>query len=380
MSVGLLPQTRATVETLYRATVKTVLSEGQATALSLPPDGRFARQCVLPPCLGEMGMEIRHNLSLAEPFLRNGWKIVTRRPAFYPTGTTIDAPELLAEIDQVLQKFGIVSSGGGMHIPPGNFGVYSVRLMPCEPPRSVIELDFSDIQKVTRQALAEIELRRLFAAWFYFDGRPLTEYDRRTLSFAATTEGNIEYHLASAQRPSYLPPGFENPLEDVSPHVGVQIRKVANGVPQDRNSDCAWMLLKARELAAHLKLDLIVYGHPGGCHIPTGYRTSYDPARTDDQMTRELGYLKSCRFMLSPNSGWADLMAWLEIPTLIEPLVPDPDVFEPLRYGFRPKILFADTHASICEQADALLSATGVVLPRSPVVSSTRYDSFVWEP
>ena len=192
--------------------------------------------------------------------------------------------------------------------------------------------------------------------------RRLLDFDRFQLSFLGSALGNWEYRIGVAVPPSFLPPSFVTPPEPIAPHVGVQMRNVVNIVEQDRNSDPEWMLGKAQEIAAHLGLDLLVYGHPGGCIIPAGHRTSWDAARPDGHMARELGYLKSCRIMLAPNSGWADLMAWLQIPALLEG-AGKPETFEPLRDCFKPRLAVLDRAAPAGPQADALIAATGCVLP-----------------
>jgi hypothetical protein len=159
----------------------------------------------------------------------------------------------------------------------------------------------------------------------------------------------------------------------------VQIRNVTNSVVQVRNSDPDQMLDAAGKIATHLGLDLIVYGHPDGCVIPSGYRTTWDAARPDGHLARELGYLNSCRIMLSPNSGWADLMAWLQIPTLLEFCNGKGD-FEPLRACFKPKLGVIDWTQPLGPQADAMLAATGCILPDAPIGQSVAPDIFPWEP
>ena len=239
-------------------------------------------------------------------------------------------------------------------------------------------MHLSEIRKVTAQSLAEIEIRKLFLEWFHSDVRKLSDFDRFQLSFLGSAHGNMEYRCNVALPPSFLPPSFVTPPEPIGPHVGVQMRNVINIVHQVRNSDPEWMLAKATEIAVHLGLDLVVYGHPNGCIIPEGHRTSWDAARPDGHMARELGYLKSCRIMLAPNSGWADLMAWLQIPALVE-CSPGPGLFEPLRDCFKPRLALLNRDAPAGPQADALIAATGCVLPDEGQ-SLVDPRLFPWEP
>jgi hypothetical protein len=96
-------------------------------------------------------------------------------------------------------------------------------------------------------------------------------------------------------------------------------------------------------------------------------------------MARELGYLKSCRIMLSPNSGWADLMAWLGIPALLE-MCNVPGTFEPLRDCFKPRLQVIERDEPLGPQADELIAETDTVLPdlRPPPQVDPRL--FPWEP
>jgi hypothetical protein len=205
------------------------------------------------------------------------------------------------------------------------------------------------------------------------------DYDRFQLSFLSSSVGNYEYRIGVAVPPSYLPPSFVTPREPIAPHVGVQLRNVVNGITQIRNSDQEWMLETAGKIAAHLGMDLLVYGHTDGCIIPQGYRTTWDAARPDGHLERELGYLKSCRIMLAPNSGWADLMAWLQIPTLLENCKV-PGTFEPLRDCFNPKLEVVDRGAPIGPQVDELIAATDCVLPDEGSYLPVDPRYFPWEP
>lgn len=373
------PYLRALVEALYRATFKAYFLQSAPPLCAVADECRFGRQLVLPPYLGEMGMGIRHHLAKVEPYLRSGWKILSRKPAFYPKGTAIYNQVYFAAQDEIVRQYEIVGSEGGVYIPPAEYGHYGVR-QKIDGEKGEISVSFTNCQKAMAQACAEVELRKLFVEWFCFKGRPVTEYDHETLSFSATTVGNVHYRLAAALRPGYLPDDFLTPREPAPSHVGVQIRNVVNTVNQPRNSDPEWMLKTAAELARHFGVDLLVYGHPDGCVIPSGYRTSWDPSRPGNHLERELGYLKSCRMMLSPDSGWTDLMAWLGIPVLLEKKPVDPKVYEPLRYGFRPKIQVVDRSNPIGVQADALLASMQTVLPEGIDPRPDPTPMFPWLP
>lgn len=378
MTIALSRGIRAPIEQIYRAVIKYHFLNEAAPKTGEPPMGRMGQDRLLPPYLGEMGLEIRYHLARVEPWIRNGWKVVTRRPAFYPAGTAIDCPEFFKAADEIFKRYGIVPAYGGVYIPPIEFGQISVERK-FESQKGTVTLGLSDVRKVVGQAKAEIELRNLFLEWFHFPGRLVSDYDRTTLGFMTTTFGHWQYLCAAALRPGFMPPSFENPPEPVRPHVGVQIRKVDNGLPQPRNSDPAFMLQTARKIAAHLGLDLLVYGHPNGCHVPGGEWTSFDPKRPEGQLERELGYLKSCKVMLGPDSGWCDLMGWLSVPTFLEMLDWEGQ-FEPLRATFRPRMALFDRTGDLGAQVDALLASDESLLPAGTPGHFTETRLFPWEP
>jgi hypothetical protein len=370
---------RAPVEQLYRALVKNFFLNEDPPDGEPPLPGRFGSERVLSPFLGEMGAEIRYHVARTEPWLRNGWKVLTRRPAFYPKGSTIEAPEFFEQVDAILRHHGAIGSHGAVHIPPLEHGKIDIS-RDFNGTEGKITVGLSDITKVTHQSLLEIELRTLFLEWFYFEGRPITDFDRYNLSFDSTAVGNWEYYAGAALRPSYLPPDYVNPPEPIGPHVGVQMRNLNMGLKEEpRNSNVKRMMHLAQVAAAHLGLDLMVYGDPKGCYLPPDARCTWNSDRTGNLMQRELGYLKSCRLMLAPDSGWADLMAWLEVPTLLEQIYV-PGAFEPLRPAYGGKLQMTVPGMPIAPQVDALLAEDGPVLP--PATDSLFVDArmFPWEP
>jgi hypothetical protein len=370
---------RAPVEQLFRAVIKNFFLNETPPADDNLLEGILGGERILPPCMGEMGAEIRYHIARVEPWIRNGWKIATRRPAFYPEGSAIDVPDFFRAADEVMHRFAGTGSHGSIHIPPMEFGRIDIT-REIDGTHGRIEVELSDVTKVTKQAMAEIDLRELFMEWFYFEGRPLNELDRHPFAFTSTAVGNFEYNISTALRPSFLPPTFVNPKETVPPHVGVQMRKMDIGLPEEpRNSNPARMMLLANEIAAHLGVEVLVYGHPKGCHLPTtDVKKTWDASRAEGHLARELGYLSTCRLMLSPDSGWADLMAWLNIPTLLEQVYA-PFAFEPLRVCFGGKLKVIDPRQPIEPQADEIIAAAGPVLPEclEPPVNPVL---FPWEP
>src|ERR1700744_5107709 len=161
MAVPMSKGVRAPTEQLYRAVIKNFFLNQEPLGTTPLPPGRLSGERVLPPYFGEMGFEIRYHMAQVEPWLRHGWKIVTRRPAFYPEGTAIAVPELFAAADQILKSYGVVGSHGGLHAPPMESGNISIDHR-FDQKTGSITVHLSEIRKVTAQAGAEIESRKLF--------------------------------------------------------------------------------------------------------------------------------------------------------------------------------------------------------------------------
>ena len=379
MDAPLSPDLRAPIEHLYRSVLKTALRNNDPPTLQPSPETpRIGVKRVLPPYLGEMGFEVRYHLARMEPWLRNGWKILARRPEFYPPGTAFYHPAFFQACDKIIIENGVVGSCASLYIVPLEFG--SLNVAPkFTGALGEISLSLSDITKVLRQAKVEIELRKVFLDWLDYDGRPLTEYDRDCLSFQPATKGNIDCRLAESLRPSYLPTAFDHPVETIEPHVGFQLRNVVNAVVQYRNSDVDWMCANAAAIGEHLGLPVIAYGHQDGCVIPPAFKTTWDPARgAEGHLARELGYLRSCKVMLGPDSGWSDLMVWLGVPVMLEMLL-NPTTFEAMRDTFQPRMALVDRSRPIGPQVDALLASTHNLPATDPRKSGLAKAEFPWQ-
>jgi len=365
---------------VFRAVLKSALLNAEPPKPKPSPKSpRIGQTRVLPPYLAEMGYEVRYHLARVEPWLRNGWKIVAKRHDYYPPGTTIDAPEFYAACRDIFRRHGVFPCMGALYIPPVEQG--EVALMPrFEGESGVIDVSLSDLDKVLHQAQAEIELRNLFLDWFDYDGRPITDYDRDVFSFQGGSFGNIYYRNSDSLRPTYRPAAFEHPLEPMAPHVGVQIRALSNGMEQPRNSDPNWMCATAAAIGVHLDLPVLAYGHKDGCVLPPALPHTWREVEGEQgHLARELGYLKSCCLMLAPDSGWADLMAWLGVPTLLEMLVSD-KALDGLRDTFQPRIAVIDRDRPLKPQVDALLADAFSLPTTDPLKSGLAKALFPWEP
>lgn len=373
-----LPQNvRTPADEVLRLILKTAyLNEVDPVLQPCPPDPKIGVRRVLAPYMGEMGLEVRSFLARIEPWLKNGWRIAARRPEFYPPGTAIAAPEFFAQAEAIMVAFGVTAAGGGLYVLPEKIGQYNI--VPDARGEQISALiELSVMERATREARAEIALRRLFMEWFDHEGRPLTDHDREMLAISTSSPAETEYRLAESLRPSYRPAAFEAPPEPMPPHVGFQVRAVRR-MDKKRNSDPEWMAAAATAIGAHLDLPVVAYGHPEGCVIPQGAAATW--RGTDEgHLARELGYLKSCALMLSPDSGWADLMAWLGVPVLLE-MLRLPYTFEGLRETFQPRMALVDRHAPIGPQVDALLASSFCLpTPMDPKKVGTGKAMFPWE-
>ena len=354
-----------------------LLNKTKPELVDSPAMPRIGVKRVLPPYLGEMGYEVKYHLARVEPWLRNGWKILARRPEFYPAGAVVDAPEFFEAVDTIMHEQVVVGAGAGIFAPPPDLAGLDIE--PRLDGQTIeVRIKLAEMNKITREAVAEIRLRQLFLDWLDYDGRPLTDYDRNLFAFSETCVAETYIRRAEALRPSYLPPAFETPPEPMAPHVGFQIRAVKQ-LSRNRNSDPEWMCATAAAMGAHLGLPVVAYGRPDGCIIPEGVHATW---REDDggrgHLARELGYLKSCRIMLGPDSGWTDLAVWLGVPVLLE-MLHFPMAFEDLRDSFQPRIALVDRDAPIGPQVDALMTAVHCLPTTDPGKSGLSKALFPWE-
>ncbi|MDB5430670.1 MAG: hypothetical protein JWP35_1786 [Caulobacter sp.] len=386
MTSNLPASVRTPAEQVHRLVLKTMLlntTEPKPSGIPSPAMPRIGVKRVLPPYLGEMGFEVKFHLARMEPWFANGWKILARRPEFYPPGVGIAAPEFFGAVDAIMSALRVVAVGGGIYVLPNTVSDHNIQ-PGIDGDLIQVTLQLSNMERTLREAQAEIHLRRLFLDWLDYDGRPITDYDRNVLAFSETSQAESDLRLAESLRPSYRPTAFETPPEPMAPHVGFQVRAVPV-MDKARNSDPDWMATTAQAIGAHLGLPVVAYGRPDGCVIPQGVRTTWregdGAAPAGDgasHLARELGSLKTCRLMLSPDSGWADLMAWLGVPVMLE-MLRNPTTFESLRDTFAPRIALLDRGAPLGPQVDALLASETCLPNVDPKKSGTAKALFPWE-
>jgi hypothetical protein len=343
----------------------------------LLPKGRpddWERRKILPPFLGEMGYEIRYFLAAVEPWLRSGWRIPARRPDYYPPGTAFADPALFAELNASMDKVSAKPLAMSFDLLSRVRGGVMVGATLDDRRMLDVNVKLPGSQEIGHDvavALLELDVRRIFTRHHIRHARPLTPWDHLlTTAFSAQPEQLCGGTIALA--PSYKPAAFTHPTVRTYPHVGVQFRALPYN--SGRNSDVPTVLADATATAARLGLPLLVYGHPAGTARPEGLVSTHDLAG-DDLLRFELGMLRECRVMFSPESGWCDLMCWLQVPTVLERLG-RPQCFTCMDV-FHPRVILRDRDEAVEAQVDRLLAAPEM-LPSAPPDTEV-YDDTDWD-
>jgi len=357
---------------------------GQVVRCGLRPNttnpfaGRFSdRQVkILPSFNGEMGYEIIFFLSRIEPYLRNGWRILARRPALYPPGTAFYDAAYFAELDRLAETYNVIPTPAGLRQRMQRAGQYlDATILQGNLEKIEVKVRYDSPQVLIQESQFELQLRDLFYSYCDLDKRGVLDIDTMLLSCQPTRLHDYTTVTRPVLRPSYQPQAFLAPTEPQRPHIGVQlramtgIRKQPEGKP-GRDSDAAFVLPLAARAAAHLGLPIVVYGRPDGNLLPDGYERTYELGI--DLLDKELRLLPACRLMFAPDSGWADLMAWLQVPTLLEGSL-TPGHFDEL-IDFSPRIALIDRSLAIEGQIDALLAADVCTPNDRPVLPSLENE------
>jgi hypothetical protein len=320
-----------------------------------------------------MGVEIRFFLAAIEPWLRNGWRIPARRPAFYPEGTAFADPALFAEIDALLSETGArpwVATVSFVDGVAGNSADATHSFDGATLHAHVSNNNRDDLRRLLRTAQLKRGIRRIFARHHLHHPRPLTPWDS-----VLTTPFNNDpamYGLGVVPLvPAWRPAAFVTPRHEAWPHVGLQLRALGY---DHRNSNVPRALAAAEAAAAYLGLPLLVYGHPNGTVRPDNHVCTASLA-PGDLMEYELSLLSQCRVMFAPDSGWCDLMCWLQVPTLLEQQLV-PFSWAPME-TFQPRVALFDHDQPVAAQIDALLAAS-TCLPE-PHRAEVGLDNWDWD-
>ena len=86
-----------------------------------------------------------------------------------------------------------------------------------------------------------------------------------------------------------------------------------------RDSDVEALYPQLEHLASAVNLPLLVYGERGGCAFPAGCQLASDFYHGGARgLDGDLQCLRSCEVMFAPDSGWADFLRWLQVPTILQ--------------------------------------------------------------
>jgi hypothetical protein len=312
---------------------------------------------ILPPFGGEMGIEIRSFLGRVEPWLRNGWKVLARRPEYYPPGTAIYDREFFQRESELLQRYGCVrfcygylflaGSQEKMQAPPGASLEVSLDAIAQK-----VQMTIPDVRDILMSGMFEKELRQLFSGYLLHPDRPPTVWDQELLAVTPFFDYTTYSDVTNIIVPSYQPHDFVQPSYTTEPHIGVQLRARME-IDQRRNSNPEQVLDLAKQVAQAWQLPILIYGHPNGTYLPDGYRHTADDG-VEGLLKRELGYLTSCQLMFAPDSGWSELMAWLQVPTLLEKMT-NSHTFHWLK-PFKPRLDVIRPEADVLKLAEQVRS------------------------
>jgi len=349
--------THLTREFIRRVAKKFFTAEVPGQPVPYVPVDPYPR--VLPPFGGEMGTEVRSFLGRVEPWLRSGWKILARRPEFYPPGTAICDREYFRRESEILKRYGCVrfcygylfteKSKNKLQIPPS--ATLEVELAAIA---QKLQLAIPDIRDIIVSAMFEKEIRQLFSGYLLHPERPPTVWDEILLSATPFFNYTTFADVTNIVLPSYQPQDFVEPSFTFAPHIGVQLRARME-VDRHRNSDPQKILALAEKVAHYYQLPILLYGHPDGTFLPEAYRHTADEG-TEGLLKRELGYLRQCQLMFAPDSGWSEVMAWLQVPTLIEKMT-NSHTFHWLS-PFKPRMNVLRPEEDVVQQAEYVRSRT----------------------
>jgi hypothetical protein len=328
-----------------REKVQGVLVDVASSLIALPPSPvkleplekhpfAIEKKLIQHPYLGEMGLEVRGFLGPIEPWLRSGWIIPARRPALYPGTSAFSDPAYFERVNAIKAIYGLREMVGRLESIRQSEIDVTPELADDKFRLTVSSMVSTDLGLTL---MARRDLRHAFYQRYGHDDLIPTRW-HFALSSQSYSDDDFEETARSVIAPSYLPSAFENPSFEFPKHIGIQLRNVPYN--PDRNSNPERMARLASQASAIMGLPVLVYGKGEDFALPGTPRTIDLIPAGMEQMHAELGLLKNCALMIAPDSGWADLMGWLRVPTILEQLF-FPWGFEGLR-PFSPRITLAD--------------------------------------
>jgi hypothetical protein len=249
-----------------------------------------ANQLVIPSWPGEFGFEIRYALPRFEIVASDFVKVLSRRTSIYPKGCSIYDEKYFRKEKQLFDDFKVIRSACAA-IPTNG---------------------------------SALEFKRKWKELFISCG-----YDNKFVGECVGLKSfNIDnsgfdffscYYLFKF--PTYNP--LENADESlvkipVPYHIGIQFRNRPER-PDGRNSLISETIEVGSKISNYFNLPIIFYGKDvsGSIHDDATNADFYVKDHYD-QLAREMAVLTKCRIFIAPDSGWADFIAWLGIPMIMQ--------------------------------------------------------------
>lgn len=279
-------------------------------------ESRQPTEWVIPPFLGEPSHEILLFLGMVAPWLRNGWKIPARRPELYPSGATIELPGLFADIDRLLLEYGAKPSGCLLTLPrPNAAWEASTAIHGQEEPEKDLEFELNvtihDQQKITDSHNFEVKLRRMVGQYILNADRPHILWDDYLLKERGAL-GDGDYFALDIEHPlipMWYPEDYQKGGRTLPRHIGLS---------QSAHDNLGTAI--ARLAAQEWQIPLFIYSDQSGPESTKSKRAEAE-ANGQGQWASDLSFqlqgLASCVAMISEDDDWADLMAWLQVPSLV---------------------------------------------------------------
>jgi hypothetical protein len=271
---------------------------------------------ILPPYLGEMGLEVNYFLPAIEPWLRSGWKIYAKRPELYPKGTALFETEFFDDINRLIEKYKTRPIMCRQVMPMAKPDGIRVNRT-ADALQLIIDIRQQGFYTYHQKRQFEKELKKIVGNKVLHENRPSTPWDEYLTSVHNSFTDPALSVCSQAITPSYLPYDFTEGDNILPEHIGVQLRRL---FPHDeRDSDIDRVVKAVHEASNILKLPVLMYGEPKGTtSIPDYPLTAQFVKGGGSLLKTELMALRTCRLMFAPCSGWCNLMAWLKIPTFVE--------------------------------------------------------------
>lgn len=296
------------------------------------------------PYLGEIGFEIGFLLAALSPWFRAGWKIIARRPELYPEDTAFHESEIFAMIDDLLSQSHILPYQGQLRM---NNDLYQQTKMGIglnnKLSRYSTKIEDVHYEEVTKLSQIEINLRKIIGERVLHDKRPQIFWDDYFYRITGKEEGHdfFYYDHQTMLAPFHKPPLFEKTRRMQEQHIGFWGTE-----PSPESSQII------KDMTQKLELKVIYYLAEETKILARQQSLSL--------LAWQLMNLKNCALMLVPNGDGLELMAWLQIPTIVQKEDSYPNILR--LQSFQPTMCIYDNQLNIDQQFQRMLTRRGEVV------------------